>query len=135
MSKHQVKRRLLTVTLLALSVASAHAANRMDAGQWETTMEQGGHSRVMKTCVTAAEAAVANGDEKTFVESITKASAAAMAGMGCTFDAKVSGNQVISNSTCHGKQVSSTTTYHGDWYEQVSSNGSKVHAKRVGACS
>jgi hypothetical protein len=135
MNKDQVKRRLLSFTLLALIVASAHAANRVDAGQWETTIEQGGQTHVLKACVTAAEAAAANGDDKTFLESMTKASAKAMAGMGCTFDAKVSGNQVISNSTCHGKQVSSTTTYHGDWYEQVSSNGSKVHAKRIGACS
>ena len=131
MNKDQVKRRLLAVTLLALTVASAHAANRVDAGQWETTMEQGGHTRVLKACVTAAEAAAANGDEKTFRESIAKATA----GSGCTSDIKVSGNQVITNTVCHGKQVSSTTTYHGDWYEQVSSNGSKVHAKRIGACS
>jgi hypothetical protein len=27
-----------------------------------------------------------------------------------------------------------TTTDHGDWYEQVSSNGMKIRAKRIGAC-
>ena len=122
---------LLSIAVLALTVASAQAANRVDAGQWETTMEQGGHTRVMKTCVSAAEAAAANGDEKTFRESMLKAAAIP----GCTFDAKVTGSQVVSNSVCHGMKVTSTTNYHGDSYEQVSSNGSKVHAKRIGACS
>jgi hypothetical protein len=85
----------------------------------------------MKSCVTAAEANAANGDEKTFRDSVVKTAEQA----GCTIkDVKVSGNQVVSDATCGGHQATSTTTYHGDWYEQTSSNGSKVSAKRVGAC-
>ena len=122
---------LLSVAALALTATSAQAVHRVDAGQWETTMEQGGRTRVLKACVTATEAAAANGDEKAFRESLVKAAA----GTGCTFDVKVSGNQVVASSVCSGKQNTSTTTYHGDSYEQVSSNGSKVHAKRIGACS
>ena len=122
---------LLLLALLALTVAVARAADRVQPGQWETTISAGGRDRVMKSCVTAAEANAANGDEKTFRASVVKSAE----GAGCTVkDVKVSGNQVISDSTCGGHQNTSTTTYHGDWYEQTSSNGTKVRAKRVGAC-
>ena len=101
------------------------------ARQWETTITAGARDRVLKSCVTAAEANLANGDEKTFQQSVVKTAEDA----GCTVrDVKVSGNQVISDATCGGHQNTSTTTYHGDWYEQTSSNGTTVRAKRVGAC-
>jgi len=117
--------------MLALTITAAHAADRVQPGQWETTITSGGRDRVLKSCVTAAEANVANGDEKTFQQSVVKTAEDA----GCTVkDVKVSGNQVISDASCGGHQNTSTTTYHGDWYEQTSSNGTKVRAKRVGAC-
>ncbi len=122
---------LLSIAMLALTVPAARAVDRVQAGQWETTISAGGRDRVMKSCVTAAEAKTANGDEKTFRDSVVKTAEAA----GCTVkDVKVSGNQVVSDATCGGMQSSSTTIYHGDWYEQTSPNGTKVHAKRVGAC-
>ena len=122
---------LLSIAMLALTVAEVRAADRVQPGQWETTISAGGQDRVMKSCVTAAEASAANGDDKTFQASVVKIAQDA----GCTIkDVKVSGNQVTSDATCGGMQATSTTTYHGDWYEQVSSNGSKVHAKRVGPC-
>ena len=117
--------------MLALAAAAARATDRVQPGQWETTITAGVRDRVLKSCVTAAEANVANGDEKTFQQSVVKTAEDA----GCTVkDVKVSGNQVISDATCGGHQNTSTTTYHGDWYEQTSSNGTKVRAKRVGAC-
>ena len=122
---------LLSIAMLALTVAEVRAADRVQPGQWETTITAGGRDRVMKSCVTVAEASAANGDEKTFQASVVKTAQDA----GCTVkDVKVSGNQVTSDATCGGMQATSTTTYHGDWYEQVSSNGSKVRAKRVGPC-
>jgi len=122
---------LLSIAMLALTVAAARAADRVQPGQWETTITAGARDRVLKSCVTAAEANVANGDEKTFRASVVKTAEDA----GCTVkDVKVSGNQVTSDATCGGMQATSTTTYHGDWYEQTSSNGTKVRAKRVGAC-
>ena len=122
---------VVLIAMLALTVADARAADRVQAGQWETTISAGGRDRVMKTCVTTAEANTANGDEKTFRDSVVKTAEAA----GCVVkDVKVSGNQVISDATCHGMQSTSTTTYHGDWYEQASANGTKVRAKRIGAC-
>jgi hypothetical protein len=117
--------------MLALAAAAARATDRVQPGQWETTITAGARDRVLKSCVTAAEANVANGDEKTFQQSVVKTAEDA----GCTVkDVKVSGNKVISDATCAGHQNTSTTTYHGDWYEQTSSNGTKVRAKRVGAC-
>ena len=122
---------LLPVAMLALTVTDARAADRVQPGQWETTITAGGRDRVLKACVTTAEASAANGDEKTFQASVVKTAQDA----GCTVkDVKVSGNQVTSDATCGGMQATSTTTYHGDWYEQTSSNGTKVRAKRVGAC-
>ena len=122
---------LLSITMIALTIATARAADRVQAGQWETTISGGVHERVFKACVTAAEANAMNGDEKTVRAAVIKPAEDA----GCTVkDIRVSGNKVISDATCHGMQATSTTTYHGDWYEQVSSIGTKVHAKRVGAC-
>ena len=120
-----------SIMLLALSVASAQAADRVRPGQWEITIGDGAPGTGMRSCVTAAHAGVVNGDDKTFEESLTKAAAE----VGCTVkDVKVSGNQVIINSVCAGEQNMNTTTYHGDWYEQVNSNGMKIRAKRIGDC-
>jgi hypothetical protein len=122
---------LLSIAMLALMAAEALAADRVQPGQWETTISAGGQDRVMKNCITAAEASAANSDDQTFQASVVKIAQDA----GCTIkDVKVSGNQVTSDATCAGMHATSTTTYHGDWYEQVSSNGSKVRAKRVGPC-
>lgn len=122
---------LLSIAMLALTAAVAQGADRIQAGQWETTITAGGRDRVMTHCVTAAEAVAANGDEQTFRASVVKTAEDA----GCTVkDVKVSGNMVRSDATCGGMQSTSSTIYHGDWYEQTSANGTKVRAKRVGAC-
>jgi hypothetical protein len=122
---------VLSIALLALSVVTAQAADRVNPGQWEITIGDGPPGTGMKSCVTAAHAHVVNGDDKTFEESLAKAAGEA----GCTVkEVKVSGNQVTINSVCAGEQNMNTTTYHGDWYEQVNSNGVKVIAKRIGAC-
>jgi hypothetical protein len=129
--KHISTSVLLSIAMLALTVAEARAADRLQPGQWETTISTGERERVMQICVTAANASTVNGDEKTFEASVLKTAKDA----GCTVkDVKVSGNQVTVDTTCGGMQATTTTTYHGDWYEQVSSNGSKVSAKRVGPC-
>jgi flagellar capping protein FliD len=129
--KHISTSVLLSIAMLALTVAEARAADRLQPGQWETTISAGGRDRVMQICVTAADASAVNGDEKTFEASVLKTAQDA----GCTVkEVKVSGNQVTVDATCGGMQATSTTPYHGDRYEQVSSNGSKVSAKRVGPC-
>ena len=122
---------VLSIAMLALSVTAAQAADRVHAGQWEITIGDGAQGAPMRSCVTAAHANVANGDDKAFQEYLVKAAEE----VGCTVkDLKVSGNQVTIDSVCAGEQNMNTTTYHGDWYEQVNSNGMKIRAKRIGAC-
>ena len=122
---------VLSVTILVLGVTPAPAADRVHSGQWEITIGDGVQGAPMRSCVTAAQANVANADDKTFQEYLVKAAGE----VGCTVkDVKVSGNQVTIDSVCAGEQNLNTTTYHGDWYEQVNSNGMKILAKRIGAC-
>ena len=122
---------VLAITMLALSITLARGADRVQAGQWEITIGDGALGAAMRSCVTAAHANVANGEDKSFREYLVKAAEEA----GCTVkDVTVSGNQVVIDSVCAGEQNMNTTTYHGDWYEQVNSNGMRVSAKRIGAC-
>jgi hypothetical protein len=116
---------------IAVPVSGAAAADRIHAGEWETTIEGGGRNHVMKSCVTPEEAQVMNGDDKTLTAGIEKATA----GSGCTVTTvKTSGNQVTATSQCAMGANTGTTTYRGDSYEAENTNGTKVHAKRVGAC-
>jgi predicted extracellular nuclease len=120
---------------IAVPMSGAEAADRVHTGQWETTMETGGRSRVIKTCVTPEEAQLMNGDENTLKAAIEKATAAATAATGCKLTAvKASGNQVTVSSQCPMGANTGTTTYHGDSYDSDNTNGTKVHAKRIGAC-
>src|SRR5205807_3992771 len=122
---------VLSITVLALSATLARGANRVQAGQWEITIGEGASGPAMRSCVTAAHANVANGEDNSFREYLVKAAEES----GCTVkDVKVSGNQVTIDSVCAGEQNMNTTTYHGDWYEQINSNGTKIRAKRIGAC-
>jgi hypothetical protein len=129
--KHTSAHLALSIAMLALAVTPAQAADRVHAGQWEVTIGDGAPGTTTRSCVTAAHASVANGEDKSFREYLVKAAAEG----GCTVkDVKVSGNQVTIDSVCAGEQNVNTTTYHGDWYEQVNSNGLKVRAQRIGAC-
>jgi hypothetical protein len=122
-----------SVLLVAIAVqaAGAAAADRVHAGEWETTVESGGKSFSMKSCATPAQAAAMNGDDKMLRDGIEKA----MAGSGCTVTGvKASGSQVTVSSQCSIGANTGTTTYHGDSYESENTNGTKVHAKRIGAC-
>jgi Protein of unknown function (DUF3617) len=136
MRKHAVKHSI-SYWSLAVSVAiavpaeGAWAADRVHAGEWETTVESGGKSFSMKSCATPAQAALMNGDDGTLKDGIDKA----MAGSGCTVTGvKASGNQVTVSSQCAIGANTGTTTYRGDSYESENTNGTKVHAKRIGAC-
>jgi len=118
-----------TVALLALP---ASAADRVHAGEWETTLILGARTVTKSICITQADADALNGDAKsirTFVDKVNQ-------GTNCKVDdIKVDGNQVIVTSTCgDGKQRVGTTTYHGDTSESVTSNGLKSQSKRLGPC-
>jgi hypothetical protein len=124
--------RLLLSTLVTFLVLPAWAADRVRAGEWETTVNLGGRSMTKSICLTQVDADAINGDAKSmraFVEKINE-------GTNCKVDdIKANGNQVTVTSTCgDGKQRVGTTTYHGDSYETVTSNGMKAQSKRLGPC-
>ena len=122
---------LALLVAIAVQAAGAAAADRVHAGEWETTVESGGKSFSMKSCATPAQAAAMNGDDRMLRDGIEKA----MAGSGCTVTGvKVSGSQVTVSSQCSIGANTGTTTYRGDSYESENTNGTKVHAKRIGAC-
>jgi Protein of unknown function (DUF3617) len=111
--------------------AAAAAADRLQAGLWETTVDAGGTTRSSQACLTPPEAAAMNGTEKMFKDAIEKA----MSGTGCSVTAlTASGNQVTVTTQCGTNAITGTTTYHGDSYESENNNGTKVRAKRIGAC-
>lgn len=122
---------LALLAAIVVPVSGAWAADRVHTGQWETTIEAGGRSHVMTTCVTPAQAEVMNGNDSTLTAGIEKSTA----GTGCKVTAvKASGNQVTVSSQCAMGANTGTTTYRGDSYDAENTNGTKVHAKRVGAC-
>ena len=122
---------LALLVAIAVQAAGAAAADRVHAGEWETTVESGGKSFSMKSCATPAQAVAMNGDDRMLREGIEKA----MAGSGCTVTGvKASGSQVTVSSQCSIGANTGTTTYRGDSYESENTNGTKVHAKRIGAC-
>ena len=121
----------LATCLLASLALSADAADRVRAGQWDTTMTVNGAERTLSACIPQSDADAMNGD----VNSIRAAVEKSIAPTGCKVtDVKVNGGQVIVASNCAGKEAVGTTTYHGDSAETVTANGMKVLAKRVGAC-
>jgi hypothetical protein len=121
----------VTCTLAGLALPAA-AADRVHAGQWDTTLNMLGRSVTRSSCITQSDADAINGDAKAIKAYVEKASAAA----GCKVtDVKISGNQVSVTTVCAaGKENVGTTTYHGDSSETVNTNGAKSESKRVGAC-
>lgn len=121
---------LLCACVLALLALPAQAVDRLHAGQWETSSNTAGRTRAHSACLSQAEADAMNGDTAS-IRAVTEK----QFGGACTVkDVKVKGGQVVLTSLCGGKELVSTTEYHGDSYDSVSSNGSTVQAKRVGAC-
>ena len=58
-----LSKRLAVFAFAALAMGTEGATDRLRAGQWETTLV--GHAHVIKACVSAADAATLNGDERT----------------------------------------------------------------------
>jgi len=112
---------------------AAAAANRVKAGQWDTTFEMLGRTMTKSTCLSPADAAAINGDAKSIAGYVEQESAPS----GCKIkDVRIDGDRVSVTSVCaSSKPTVGTTTYHGDRYETVSTNGAKARAKWVGPCS
>jgi NADPH-dependent 2,4-dienoyl-CoA reductase/sulfur reductase-like enzyme len=125
---------LFTATLL-LGAVDAVAADRVQAGLWETTMTIGTAKPVVtKACITAREAQLMNGDVATLRKYLEESTATKTRGRCAVKNVTVTGNQTIATIACGKIEVTGTTTYHGDHYESSSSNGSKLVGRRIGAC-
>ena len=124
--------RLLCLCFVALAALPAVAADRVQPGQWETTMNIAGQAVTKSTCITQADADAINGDARSIRAYAEKLNAA----VGCKVtDVKADGNQVTVKSVCQsGRENVGTTTYRGDSFETVNTNGVRSQAKRVGAC-
>jgi NADPH-dependent 2,4-dienoyl-CoA reductase/sulfur reductase-like enzyme len=127
---------LFAFALVFLAAPTAGAADRVHAGQWETTMTIPGVAKaaVTKHCTTAAEAALMNGDLPTLRKYVEQSTAKNTKGRCSVKSVAIDGNRTIVTIACGKTEVVGTTTYHGDRYESSSSNGTKIVGKRVGAC-
>jgi hypothetical protein len=124
------------LAVLLLCATSVVAADRVQSGEWETTMTMGSTKpMVSKHCITAAEAKLMNGDVATLRKYVEESTAKNTAGRCTVKDVALNGNRTTVTIACGKTVVSSTTTYHGDRYESTSSNGSSLAGKRLGACA
>lgn len=131
MKCHPLTAICLTITLSCLA-GGATAANRVKAGQWETTVQMLGRTMTKSTCLSPADATAINGDKQSIAEYAERVAAPA----GCKVsDVRIDGDRVSVTSVCaSGKPHVGTTTYHGDRWETVNTNGAKSRAKWVGPC-
>lgn len=126
---------LLAFMIVALTPASGHAADRVHAGQWETTITvKSGSPVTAKTCITAEEASVMNGDTKTLRKYLEESTAKNTGGRCAIKDLEVSGNKITVTMACGKSETVSATTYHGDTWESSTTAGAKVKGRRLGAC-
>ena len=122
----------LSALLLWEAMSCAAAADRVHAGQWQTTVNVAGQSMSRSVCLSADDAALINGDAASIKAYAEKVGAPA----GCKVkDVKINGDQVQITSICaSGKENVGSTTYHGDRYEATNTNGAKAESRRVGDC-
>ena len=128
--------RTFAVTLFSLLfAAAAAAADRVQAGQWETTMIlDTGKPMVTKYCITPGEARSMSGDEATLRRYLTESTATSTRGRCALKSVTLKDDQTTVAIVCGATEVVTTTTYAGDRYRSSSSDGAKVEGKRVGSC-
>jgi hypothetical protein len=120
---------------LLLVAADAAAADRVQAGQWETTMTGFGPKPIVsKSCITAADAKLMNGDLASLRKYVEKSTASAMKGRCAVKNVTLNGNRTVVTIACGKTEVAATTTYSGNRYESTSTNGTSMKGKRLGAC-
>jgi len=122
---------LLSSLLFAGLALPAGAADRIRAGEWQTTATINGQTSTSSVCISQSDADLMNGDVKSVRSIVEKTQEPSPCRVR---DVTVNGSQVKVTSFCFGQDVVTTTTYRGDSYEALISNGSKLESKRVGAC-
>jgi hypothetical protein len=116
---------------LACLALPAVAADRVHAGQWESTWTGGGRSRTVSNCMTQGDADAMNGDAKAvraYLEKIIPPSICKLS------DIQLSGGKIVYTSVCNGATNVITTTYHGDSFESTTTTGVTSTGKLTGAC-
>ncbi len=125
---------LLSATLI-LAAPNAVAAERVRAGQWETKLTVGSAKPVLtKYCISAADAALMNGDLPTLRKYLEQSTATNTKGRCSVRKVELSGNRTVVTLVCGKTESVGTTTYYGDRYESSNSNGTTVVGKRLGVC-
>lgn len=121
---------LLLSGILAFAALPTEAVDRVHGGQWETNSTTSGRTRTHSACLSQSDADAMNGDAAS-IRAVTDK----QFGEACKVkDVKVNGGQVVLTALCASKEITTTTNYHGDSYDSVSTGGSTIQAKRVGAC-
>jgi hypothetical protein len=127
--------RTLAALLLVVAATAVTAADRVQQGQWQTTMTSGSAKPTVTThCITADEAKFMNSDAATLRKWVEQSTAKNTRGRCAVKSVEVAGNRTVVAIACGKTVVTGTTTYHGDRYESSSSNGTKMVGRRVGAC-
>jgi hypothetical protein len=126
---------LIAIIALAGLVASADAADRMRAGQWDATTITSARTFTASSCMTQKDSDAINGDAvsiRAYLETVIPPALCKLA------DIHVNGDQVIYTSTCSVGATTAVTTvttaYHGNSFESVDTKGTKSQGKLVGAC-
>lgn len=115
--------------------AGVHAADRVQAGQWETTLiMDSGKPMVTKYCIGVAEAKAMNGDEARLRKYLEESTAANTKGRCSLKSVKLESDTMTVALVCGRTELASTTTYFGNRYESKSSDGTTVAGRRVGDC-
>lgn len=126
---------LIVMLAVATDGADAVAAQRVQAGKWETTLKIGSAPASAATyCISAAEAASMNGDAASLRNYIVKSTTEKTNGRCAMTKLELSGNRVVVTVTCGTTVMVSSTKYFGDRYESTTSDGTTVTGKRLGAC-
>lgn len=121
----------LSFCLLGALSLSAQGADRMRAGQWDTTIMVNGKPQTFSACLTQSEADAMNGD----VASVRAVVERDIGPTGCkVLNVRATGGVVEVTSSCNGKETVGTTLYRGDSAESTNANGVKTLSKRVGPC-
>jgi HAMP domain-containing protein len=124
---------LSTATLLLVS-STAAAADRVQAGKWQTEVTVAGKPMRTEYCISAAEAKLMNGDVATLRKYLEQSTAEKTNGKCAVTKVAIEGNRTIVGIVCGKTEVVGTTSYFGNRYESATSDGSKVTGKRLGDC-
>jgi hypothetical protein len=120
---------------LVFGVRDVAAADRVQAGEWETELTLGSAKPMLtRYCITAGEAESMNGDLATLRKYLEESTETNTKGMCKVKNVALNANRTIVTIVCGKTEVVGTTIYHGDRYESSSSDGTTVTGKRVGAC-